>query len=49
MQGQELISYVRVSTTKQGRSGLGIEGQRAAIERFAGCMLHREFLEIETG
>jgi DNA invertase Pin-like site-specific DNA recombinase len=52
MQGRELISYVRVSTTKQGRSGLGIEGQRAAIERFAqadGCVIRREFLEIETG
>jgi hypothetical protein len=33
MQGQGLISYVGVSTNKQGRSGLGIEGQRAASRR----------------
>jgi DNA invertase Pin-like site-specific DNA recombinase len=52
MQGQGLISYFRVSTTRQGRSGLGIEGQRAAIDRFAqaeGGVIRREFLEIETG
>lgn len=52
MRGQGLISYVRVSTAKQGRSGLGIEGQRAAIERFAqaeGDVIRREFLEVETG
>src|SRR5262249_9997215 len=52
MREQELISYVRVSTSRQGRSGLGIEAQRAAIERFAqaeGRVIRREFLEVETG
>ena len=30
-----LISYLRVSTAKQGKSGLGIEAQRSAMEAFA--------------
>jgi DNA invertase Pin-like site-specific DNA recombinase len=47
-----LISYLRVSTSKQGRSGLGIEAQRDAIARFAeseGFILTGEFVEVETG
>jgi DNA invertase Pin-like site-specific DNA recombinase len=32
---QRAVSYVRVSTGKQGKSGLGIEAQRQAIARFA--------------
>jgi DNA invertase Pin-like site-specific DNA recombinase len=28
------ISYLRVSTGKQGHNGLGIEAQRAAVEQF---------------
>ena len=30
-----IISYIRVSTGKQAKSGLGLEAQRAAIARFA--------------
>ena len=47
-----LIGYVRVSTDKQGKSGLGIEAQRQALERFAtaeGFALDRVYVEVETG
>ena len=30
-----VIAYIRVSTAKQGKSGLGLEAQRTAIIRFA--------------
>ena len=49
---QRAIAYYRVSTRRQGRSGLGIEAQRAAVERFAeteGIELVAEFIEVETG
>src|SRR3984885_15273162 len=46
------IGYVRVSTKAQGRSGLGLEAQRAAIAKFAkaeGLDVTQVFEEIETG
>ncbi|WP_152046866.1 recombinase family protein [Aureimonas psammosilenae] len=46
------ISYIRVSTQTQGKSGLGIEAQRAAIARFAeaeGIEIVAEHVEVETG
>ena len=49
---KRLIGYVRVSTSQQGRSGLGIEAQQEALARFAAaeCLeLARVFVEIETG
>jgi DNA invertase Pin-like site-specific DNA recombinase len=49
---QQAIAYYRVSTVRQGRSGLGIQAQRAAVTRFAeaeGFTLSAEFIEVETG
>ena len=46
------VAYLRVSTQRQRRSGLGIEAQRAAIARFAeaeGLTVLAEFVEAETG
>src|SRR5688572_30396454 len=46
------VAYLRVSTQRQQRSGLGIEAQRAAIERFAaaeGLAIISEYTEAETG
>lgn len=46
------IAYLRVSTSKQGSSGLGIEAQRHAIARFAeaeGFQIIAEHVEVETG
>ena len=39
------IAYIRVSTQKQGRSGLGLEAQQADIARFCAA----EGFEIELG
>ena len=46
------IAYTRVSTASQGRSGLGLEAQQAALVRFAeaeGYHLAETFTEVETG
>jgi DNA invertase Pin-like site-specific DNA recombinase len=46
------IAYTRVSTASQGRSGLGLEAQQAALVRFAeaeGYNLAETFSEVETG
>src|SRR5215213_592185 len=47
-----VIAYLRVSTRQQQRSGLGIDAQRAAIERFAATeslTISAEFVEFESG
>jgi DNA invertase Pin-like site-specific DNA recombinase len=47
-----IIAYIRVSTDKQGKSGLGLEAQRDAIARFAASeslATAGEFIEVETG
>lgn len=49
---QQVVGYVRVSTAQQGRSGLGIEAQREALERFAateGMEIVAVHIEVETG
>ena len=49
---RQVVSYVRVSTSKQGKSGLGIEWEREAIARFVAAEnmeLAGEFVEVETG
>lgn len=51
MTGQA-VAYYRVSTVQQGRSGLGLEAQRAAVQALAqqrGLELVAEFQEVESG
>lgn len=44
------IAYYRVSTAKQGRSGLGLEAQKEAVARYlAGGKIVGEFTEVESG
>ena len=49
---KQIIAYFRVSTQRQGTSGLGLEAQREAIDRFAEaerCEVVDTFTEVETG
>ncbi len=48
----KLVAYYRVSTDKQGASGLGLEAQRAACEAMArqrGGNIVAEYIEVESG
>ena len=50
--GRPIVAYYRVSTRGQGESGLGLEGQVAAVERYAasaGATIVRAFREVESG
>ena len=49
---RQAVGYVRVSREKQGRSGLGLEAQQAALQRFAqteGFEIAELFVEVESG
>lgn len=47
------VAYLRVSTDRQGRSGLGLEAQRESVRRFvsdrSGIIIAPEFVEVESG
>jgi len=48
--GCRFVAYYRVSTKRQGASGLGLDAQRDAVRRFVGAgELVAEFEEIESG
>ncbi|MFX9161837.1 recombinase family protein, partial [Acinetobacter baumannii] len=52
MASGKFISYLRVSTDRQGRSGLGIEAQRAAVDAYLNggrWTLVAEYVETESG
>lgn len=48
----ELIAYYRVSTDRQGQSGLGLEAQQTKVQQLAaerGALVVAEFTEVESG
>ncbi len=48
----DIIAYYRVSTKQQGESGLGLEGQQAAVESYArqtGATIKASYIEVESG
>jgi len=49
----KFVAYLRVSTVRQGRSGLGLAAQREAVRAFvasrAGKIIAPEFVETESG
>ena len=48
----KFVSYLRVSTTRQGQSGLGLEAQREHVRQYlaqSGGELVGEFVEVESG
>jgi DNA invertase Pin-like site-specific DNA recombinase len=52
MANGKFVSYLRVSTDRQGKSGLGLEGQREAVANYlngGNWQLVGEFVEVESG
>lgn len=51
-QSKRYVAYYRVSTQKQGQSGLGLEAQQQAVQEYLqqfGGELVSEFVEVESG
>lgn len=49
---KKIVAYYRVSTKRQGQSGLGLDGQKVAVEAYAvqeGATIIGTYTEIETG
>lgn len=49
---KKAVAYYRVSVDRQGKSGLGLEAQQMAVERFAGTQgydIAAEYTEVESG
>ena len=52
MANGKFVAYYRVSTQKQGRSGLGLDAQKEAVASYlngGNWQLLREFVEVESG
>jgi DNA invertase Pin-like site-specific DNA recombinase len=52
MNATKFVSYIRVSTTEQGESRLGLEAQRQALSEYLAretCEFIAEFVEVESG
>ena len=52
MREERFITYFRVSTDRQGRSGLGLEAQQQAVRQFLSgraATVIAEFIEVESG
>ncbi|MDO1451353.1 recombinase family protein [Rhodocytophaga aerolata] len=48
---KKYVSYLRVSTVKQGQSGLGLQAQRRAVAQFVKdpTLILSEYVEVESG
>jgi DNA invertase Pin-like site-specific DNA recombinase len=48
----KIVAYYRVSTKRQGRSGLGLEAQKEMVRQLVlahGAVVVAEYIEVETG